>query len=262
MSLLEIIILSIIEGITEFLPISSTGHMILAADLMQMENTEFLKTFEISIQFAAILAVVIMYRDRLLAGITLYYKLFWAFIPTAVVGLLFYSAIKGYLFNTIVVSITLILGGIALVLLDRWTKNRERKIATLESISTKGALTIGFMQCLALIPGTSRAAATIIGGVVAGYNHKQATEFSFLLAIPTMAAATGYDLLKTASAITSEQFFLLLMGGFFAFVFAWLAVKIFLKIVVDYGFRHFGYYRIALGGLFLILTWLFDVNIF
>lgn len=262
MSLLEVIILSIIEGITEFLPISSTGHMILAADLMQMENSEFLKTFEISIQFAAILAVVMIYRDRLLAGLTLYYKLFWAFIPTAIVGLLFYSAIKGFLFNTIVVSVMLILGGIVLVLLDKWTRNREKKFVTLESISTKGALSIGLMQCLALIPGTSRAAATIVGGVVAGYNHKQATEFSFLLAIPTMAAATGYDLLKTASSITSEQITLLLFGGFFAFIFAWLAVKIFLKIVVDYGFRHFGYYRIALGVLFLSLAWVFDKNLF
>lgn len=262
MSLLEVIILSIIEGITEFLPISSTGHMILASHMMGMENTEFLKTFEIAIQFAAILAVVVIYRQKLLTSLQLYFKLFWAFIPTAVTGLLFYSAIKGQLFNTVVVSTMLIIGGIVLILLDYWSKSRTTQYEELEDISTKGALIIGIAQCFALIPGTSRAAATIVGGVVAGYNSKQATEFSFLLAIPTMAAAAGYDLLKTASLITGEQLFLLGVGSIFAFIFAWAAVKMFLKIVVDYGFRHFGYYRIALGGLFLGLAWFFNMPLF
>lgn len=262
MDLFEVIVLSIIEGITEFLPISSTGHMILAAEIMQMENSPFLKTFEISIQLAAILAVVIIYRDRLLGGLTLYYRLFWAFIPTAVIGLLFYSTIKGFLFNTGVVSTMLILGGIILVMLDKWDNEKERPIPTLESVSSWKAFLIGVAQCFALIPGTSRAAATIIGGVVVGFDRKQATEFSFLLAIPTMVAATGYDLLKTASMLTSEQVFLLLAGGVFAFIFAWLAVKVFLRIVVSYGFRHFGYYRIVLGLLFISLAWFFDLSLF
>lgn len=262
MSIFEVIILSIIEGITEFLPISSTGHMILASHLMGMENTEFLKTFEISIQLSAVLAIVVMYRDKLFAGLQLYYKLFWAFIPVAVVGLLFYDEIKALLFNTVVVSVMLILGGIVLILLDRWTRQRETQYDNLEDISTKSALMIGIAQCFALIPGTSRAAATIIGGAAIGYNERQATEFSFLLAIPTMAAATGYDLFKTASAISMEQFLLLGMGSVFSFIFAWFAVKGFLKIVDHYGFRHFGYYRIALASVFLVLAFGFNITLY
>lgn len=262
MSLIEVIILSIIEGITEFLPVSSTGHMILAAELMQIQSTEFLKSFEIAIQLAAILAVIIIYRQRLVAGIKLYHKLFWAFIPVTVVGFLFYSVIKGVLFNTLVVSVMLILGGIVLVLLDSWTENRPAKYKTIDAISNPGAFLIGIIQCLSLIPGTSRAAATIIGGVAAGYDRKQATEFSFLLAIPTMAAATGYDLVQTGSLLTSHQVFLLFAGSLFSFAFAWLAVKLFLKIVVSYGFRHFGYYRIVLGLLFLGLSWFLGISLF
>lgn len=262
MSIFELIILSIIQGITEFLPISSTGHMIIAAHMMGMENTEFLKTFEISIQLSTVLAIVIMYRGKLLAGLNLYFKLFWAFIPVSVVGLLFYSAIKGALFNTTVVTTTLILGGIVLIWLDKWTKERETRYDQLEDISTKGALLIGFVQCLALVPGTSRAAATIIGGVAAGYNERQATEFSFLLAIPTMVAATGYDLFKTGSTFTGEQFAMLGIGSVIAFIFAWIAVKGFLKIVDHYGFRHFGYYRIALAVVFMVLAWGFNITLY
>lgn len=262
MSIIEVIILSIIQGITEFLPISSTGHMILAAHVIGMENTEFLKTFEISIQLSTVLAIVIMYRGKLFAGLKLYYKLFWAFIPVAVIGFLFYDFIKAILFNTIVVSTTLILGGVILIWLDRWTRERETKFKNLEDISTKKALLIGLAQCFALIPGTSRAAATIIGGAAIGYNERQATEFSFLLAIPTMAAATGYDLFKTASGISMEQFVLLGMGSAFAFIFAWLAVKGFLKIVDHYGFRHFGYYRIALAVVFLVLAFGFNITLY
>lgn len=262
MSIIELIILSIIQGITEFLPISSTGHMILAAHMMGMENTEFLKTFEISIQLSTVLAIVIMYRGKLLAGLNLYFKLFWAFIPVSVVGLLFYSTIKSVLFNTAIVSTMLILGGVVLIWLDKWTRERGTRYDKLEDISTKNALLIGLFQCLALIPGTSRAAATIIGGVFAGYNERQATEFSFLLAIPTMVAATGYDLLQTGSTFTGEQFAMLGFGSILAFIFAWIAVKGFLKIVEHYGFRHFGYYRIALGGLFLILAWGFNITFY
>lgn len=262
MSIIEVIILSIIEGITEFLPISSTGHMILASHLMGMENTEFLKTFEISIQLSAVLAIVVMYRDKLFAGLQLYYKLFWAFIPVSIVGLLFYDAIKTVLFNTIVVSVMLILGGIVLIWLDKWTRNRETQYKELEDISAKSALMIGIAQCFALIPGTSRAAATIIGGAAIGYNERQATEFSFLLAIPTMAAATGYDLLKTASGISMEQFVLLGLGSVFSFIFAWVAVKGFLKVVDSYGFRHFGYYRIGLAIVFLILAFGFNITLY
>lgn len=262
MSIIEVIILSIIQGITEFLPISSTGHMILAAHVMGMENTEFLKTFEISIQLSTVLAIVLMYRGKLLAGFKLYYKLFWAFIPISVVGFLFYDPIKAVLFNTVVVSVMLILGGLVLIWLDKWTRERETQYEELEDISTKSALMIGIAQCFALIPGTSRAAATIIGGAAIGYNERQATEFSFLLAIPTMAAATGYDLFKTASGISMEQFMLLGIGSVFAFIFAWIAVKGFLKIVDSYGFRHFGYYRIGLAAVFLILAYGFGITLY
>lgn len=254
MNFFDVVILSIIEGLTEFLPVSSTGHMILVSNLMLLKNTEFLKTFEISIQLGAIFAVVVMYRQRLLRSLEIYFKLFVAFLPAAVIGFLAYSSIKSYLFNGYVVSVALIIGGIILILLDNWTDNRPQEFVDLQKVSYKGALVIGFFQCLAMIPGTSRAAASIFGGIAAGFDRKQATEFSFLLAIPTMMGATGYDLLKSGGALNGNQTGLLIAGGILAFIFAWAAVKVFIKMVVKYGFKHFGYYRIIIGVLFLILS--------
>ncbi|MEN9443183.1 MAG: hypothetical protein RIS47_73 [Bacteroidota bacterium] len=252
MTLIQSIILAIIEGLTEFLPISSTGHMILASAAMNIGENEFVKTFEIAIQLGAILAIALMYIKRFMQGIDIYLKLMAAFLPTAVVGLLAYKYIKALLFNPTVVSISLIVGGIILILIDKRVVNTKSKTENLADISYKNAFYIGLMQCLSMIPGTSRAAATIVGGVFNGLDKKQATEFSFLLAVPTMFAASGYDLLKTPIKFTSQELMLLGIGSVIAFVTAWFAVKIFLKIVERYGFIHFGIYRIVLGVIFLI----------
>lgn len=252
MSIIQAIILAIIEGITEFLPVSSTGHMILASSAMSIHEDEFVKTFEIMIQLGAIFAIALMYMNRFFQSITIYLKLLIAFIPTAVIGFLAYDFIKAYLFNPTVVSISLIVGGIVLIWIDKKVMKQETEVVSLEDIPYKNAFYIGLIQCLSMIPGTSRAAATIVGGVFNKLNKKQATEFSFLLAIPTMFAASGYDLLKTPVDFDKPQIIMLVIGLVFAFISAWFAVKIFLKIVENYGFTYFGYYRILLGIIFLL----------
>ncbi|MEI6613670.1 MAG: undecaprenyl-diphosphate phosphatase [Chrysiogenales bacterium] len=253
MNLIQSIVLAIIEGLTEFLPVSSTGHMILASSIMKIQNDAFVKTFEISIQLGAILAIVVVYSKRFWQGISIYLKLGMAFIPTAIIGFLAYDFIKAYLFNSIIVAVSLIFGGIVLILIDKKMVNQKSKTDVLQNITYKHAFFIGLIQCFSMIPGVSRAAATIIGGVFNGLDKKQATEFSFLLAVPTMFAATGYDLLKTSIVFSKNEIFLLGIGLIVAFFTAWIAVKIFLKIVEKYGFKHFGYYRIIIGILFLML---------
>lgn len=253
MSLLEAIILGIVEGLTEFLPVSSTGHMILTSYLLQMQETNFLKTFEVVIQLGAIFAIVWLYAKRFLTSVDIYFKLAVAFLPTGVIGLLAYKAIKAYLFNPTVVAVSLIVGGIVLILTDRKLENSVTKYQDVSDISYKRAFLIGLIQCFSMIPGVSRAAATIIGGVFNGLDKKQAAEFSFLLAVPTMFAASGYDLLKADIAYTSNNMMLLAVGLLVAFIAAWLAVKGFLKYIHLIGFRHFGYYRILVGIVFLIL---------
>lgn len=257
MNIFNAIILGLIEGITEFLPISSTGHMILASDFLNLPNTDLLKSFEIAIQLGAIFAIVILYSSRFLSDIKMYKRLFVAFIPTAVIGFLFYDFIKTHLFNPIIVAVSLILGGIFLIFLDKWIKNQNKdesianKSATKE-ITYKDAFIIGLFQNLAMIPGVSRAAATITGGVFRGMSKKQAMEFSFLLAVPTMVVATGYDLIKTSNSYTSYEFGLLAIGCVTAFISAWIAVKLFISIVDTYGLAIFGYYRIVLGVVYLL----------
>jgi undecaprenyl-diphosphatase len=254
MTLFQAIILAIIEGLTEFLPVSSTGHMILASAVMKVQDAEFAKTFEIVIQLGAILAVAVLYIKRFFVSIDIYLKLIAAFIPTGIIGLLAYKTIKAYLFNPFVVSIALIVGGVILILLDKWTENKKSDFENVENISYAGAVKIGLFQCISMIPGVSRAAATIFGGIFAGFDRKLATEFSFLLAIPTMFAATGKDLLESRDMINLENGKLLLVGGAVAFIFAMIAVKGFIVFVQKYGFKHFGYYRIVLGILFLSLS--------
>lgn len=255
MTLFQSILIAIIEGITEFLPISSTGHMILASTALGIHEDEFVKTFEVFIQLGAILAIALMYIKRFLRSLTIYFKLVTAFLPTAVVGLLAYDYIKAYLFNPVVVSVSLILGGVVLLFIDKKVLQQRTTVAEVEDISYKNAFFIGLFQCLSMVPGTSRAAATIIGGVFNGLDRKQAMEFSFLLAVPTMMAAGGYDLLKTDLAFTSEQLGLLAIGFVVAFVSAWVAVKLFLTYVSTHGFMVFGWYRIVLGLLFLLFMW-------
>ncbi len=252
MDIVQTIILAVIEGITEFLPISSTGHMILASSIMKIHDNSFVKSFEIAIQIGAILAIVMLYYKRFLHGIKIYIKLGIAFIPTAIVGFLAYKTIKLYLFNPLGVSLALIIGGIILIIIDKRVVARETKYAELEDISYKHSVFIGLVQCVSMIPGVSRAAATIIGGVFNGLNKKQATEFSFLLAVPTMCAATGYDLLKTEANFSSQELMLLAIGFLVAFIFAYLAVKVFLQIVENHGFKYFGYYRIVIGVMFIL----------
>lgn len=251
MDIVETIILAVVEGLTEFLPISSTGHMILAAAVMKIHENEFVKSFEIAIQLGAILAIASMYAKRFLQGIEIHLKLITAFIPTALVGFLAYDFIKSVLFNPIVVSVSLVIGGIILILIDGLMISRESRTPSLEKISYKNAFYIGLVQCLSMVPGTSRAAATIVGGVFNGLDKRQATEFSFLLAVPTMFAAAGYDLFKTSIEFSGQEIMLLTIGLIGAFVSAWIAVKMFLRIVDKYGFKHFGYYRIVIGLIFL-----------
>ncbi len=252
MNIIEVVILAIVEGLTEFLPVSSTGHMILAAEAMKMEDSDFLQTYEVSIQLGAILAIVWLYSEKFFKGITLYVKLFIGFIPAAVIGYWAYSTIKLYLFNPAIVAIALVIGGIILIVLDRKVISQTSRYKDVEDISYYHAFVIGCFQCIAMIPGVSRSASCIIGGVFNGLDKKQAMEFSFLLAVPTMAAATGYDLLRNYDKITSNEIGLLLLGSAVAFVAAFFAVKIFLQLVENYGFKHFGYYRIALGIAFLV----------
>ena len=253
MNIIQSIILSIIEGLTEFLPISSTGHMILASSIMNIPEDAFVKTFEISIRIGAIMAIVLLYAKRFLQGISIYLKLAIAFIPTGIIGFLAYPYIKTYLFNPIIVTVSLILGGIVLILIDKKVVGQESKTAELESISYKNAFFIGLFQSISMIPGVSRAAATIVGGIFNGLDKKQAIEFSFLLAVPTMFAATGYDLYKTPIVFSGHEIFLLSLGLVVAFITAWIAVKVFIKIVQNYGFKYFGYYRIIIGIIFLLL---------
>jgi undecaprenyl-diphosphatase len=254
MTIIQAIIIAIVEGLTEFLPVSSTGHMILTSSILGIENNAFLKTFEISIQLGAILAIVIMYVKRFFKSFEIYKKLIIAFIPTALVGFLAYGFIKEYLFNSIIVAITLILGGIILILVNRRMVNQVSEYKEVEDVSLKNAFYIGLIQCISMIPGVSRAAATIVGGTFNGFNKKQAMEFSFLLAVPTMFAATGYDLLKTPVEFTHNEIILLLVGLVTAFIVAWIAVKAFIAFVEKHGFVFFGWYRIAVGILYLLLV--------
>ncbi|MEK6482203.1 undecaprenyl-diphosphate phosphatase [Catalinimonas sp. 4WD22] len=251
MDIIDTILLGIVEGITEFLPISSTGHMILVSYLLKIEETDFLKTFEVFIQLGAISAIVWLYAQRLLNNWKLIFKLTIAFIPTGVVGLLAYEFIKTYLFSPLVVATSLFVGGLVLILIDKKVEGKEALHEETAALSIKNALMIGFFQCLAMIPGVSRAAATIIGGVMNGLNKKQAAEFSFLLAVPTMLAASGYDLLKSEIIFTDEQIISLGIGFILAFGTAWIAIKIFLRILTKVGFKYFGYYRVLLGCVFL-----------
>jgi len=255
MTLLQAIVIAIIEGLTEFLPVSSTGHMILASSLMGIHEDEFVKSFEVVIQLGAILAVLALYYKRFLVSFDIYLKLFVAFLPTGVIGLFAYKSIKAYLFNPTTVSISLIVGGVVLIVMDRWTEKKESRYVELEHISYLDALKIGFIQCISMIPGVSRSAATIFGGVYAGFNRVQAAEFSFLLAIPTMFAASGYDILKNHEAILNGNLNTLLIGALVAFLVAIVAVKAFVSFLTKYGFKHFGYYRIILGVLFLLYAY-------
>jgi len=249
MTPLDAVIIAIVEGITEFLPISSTGHMIIAERILGMKNTDFTKTFIVNIQFGAILSVVVLYWRKFVQSLDFYRKLFIAFIPAAVIGFLLNDYIDALLESVVVVAATMLAGGILLIFVDRWFHSPSQD----QRITSKKALIIGFFQCIAMIPGVSRSAATIIGGMSQKLDRTTAAEFSFFLAVPTMFAASAYKLLKSYQTITNENIGILLLGNAVAFVVAMLAIKSFIAYLTKHGFAVFGWYRIAIGLLILIL---------
>lgn len=256
MSILQAIIIAIVEGLTEFLPVSSTGHMIIASSFLGVPESDFKELFLISIQLGAIVSVVVLYRKRFFnfKDPIFYLKLLAAFIPAVIAGLLFKHAIEGLLKSNLVVAVSLLAGGIVLLFIDRLFKHPT--VDKTEQISYKQALITGVWQCLAMIPGTSRSAATIIGGMQQGFTRKLAAEFSFFLAVPTMFAATVkdvYDYYKKGNVITKDQAQLLAIGNIVAFVVALLAIKFFITYLQKHGFRVFGIYRIVAGVVLLVL---------
>ncbi len=253
MDLIQALILSLIEGVTEFLPISSTGHLLLATKFLNIPQTEFVKSFEIIIQLGAILSVVVIYWRRLLGNFKLWKNIVAAFLPTAVVGLVLYDFIKEVLFeNILVVVFALLIGGILLIVIEKLFKEKAHAIDSLERLTLKQSFLIGVAQSFSVIPGTSRAASTIIGGLLVGANRKVAVEFSFLLAIPTMMAATGLDLIKGDFNFSSQELMILAVGFIGSFITAMLVVKWFIKFVQTNNFFWFGVYRIVLAILFLV----------
>jgi len=256
MTLFETIIIAIVEGLTEFLPVSSTGHMILAKALLGVESTDFVKMFIVNIQFGAILSVVVLYWKRFFRVekfVDFYWKLFIAFVPAAVLGFAFGGLIDQLLESVLVVAIMLVLGGILMLFVDKWFNKPSEN----QEMDWKRALKIGFCQCIAMIPGVSRSMATIVGGMSTKLTRKNAAEFSFFLAVPTMAAATGYSLMKfmrdDGLQAFAENWDKLLIGNIIAFVVAMLAIKFFINFLTKYGFKAFGWYRIVVGGLIIIL---------
>lgn len=255
MDIIHAVILGIVEGITEFLPISSTGHLILASDLLNIEKTDFLSSFEISIQLGAIMSVVFIYWRKIFNNKVLFKTVTVAFLPAVIFGLIFYKLIKTYLFgNLIVVLISLFIGGILLIIFEYFYKEKSTAIDGAENISVKQALIIGLFQCLAMVPGVSRAASTIIGGLIIGLKRKTIVEFSFLLAIPTMFAATGYDLLKTGFNFSSAQWGIIAVGFITSFFVAWASIKWLLRFIQNHTFISFGIYRIAIAVLFWLMV--------
>ncbi|MGB3008708.1 MAG: undecaprenyl-diphosphate phosphatase [Chitinophagaceae bacterium] len=256
MNIIEAIIIAIVEGLTEFLPISSTGHMIIAEKLLGVPQNDFTKLFTVGIQLGAILAVVVLYWKKFIAPLktgkwNFYLKLLVAVTPALLLGFIFSEKIDSLLESSLTVAITMIAGGVILLFIDNVFK--KPTITTDENISYPGAFIIGLWQCVAMIPGVSRSAASIIGGMQQKLTRKLAAEFSFFLAVPTMAAATGYKLLKGYKTISTEDIKLFAIGNLVAFVVAMLAIKFFIGFLQKHGFKLFGYYRIIGGVLLLAL---------
>ena len=274
MDIIQTIIIAIVEGLTEFLPVSSTGHMIIAQNLLGVESTPFVKAFTIIIQFGAILSVVCLYWDRFFklnhtpapAGSTawqkflhkwdFYWKLLVAFIPAAVIGLLAKKTglIDRFLESVEVVAVMLVVGGIFMLFCDKLFNKGSEDV----KLTDRKAFNIGLFQCIAMIPGVSRSMATIVGGMAQNLSRRKAAEFSFFLAVPTMAAATGLDVLEVlfdgeVNWATPSNLWLLLLGCVVAFIVALLAMKWFVAFLTKYGFKAFGWYRILVGGLILVL---------
>lgn len=256
--ILNALILGVVEGVTEFLPISSTGHLILASDLLGASGERW-KVFNIVIQTGAMLAIVWEYRARFFrVDVALYRNLIVAFIPAAVVGLAFSKYIKAYLFHPVPVAIAFIVGGFVILAVDRG--ERHSRVETTQAMSWLDALKVGIAQCFALIPGTSRSGATIIGGMLFGLSRQAATEFSFFLAVPTLIAAGGYDLLKNRALLSAADAPIFAVGLLVAFVSAFVVVRWLIRYVATHDFRPFAWYRIAFGALVLLTAYLGWVN--
>ena len=262
MNWIHSIIIAIVEGLTEYLPISSTAHMIFTTNLLGVSEDDFVKMFQIAIQFGAILAVVVLYHRKFLNfnNFRFYLKLIYAVIPALILGYLFNDKIEAVLERPVPIAIVLVLGGLVLLFIDRYFQNP--KILSEQEISNKQAVIIGFWQCLAMMPGTSRSAASIIGGMQQGLSRKAAAEFSFFLAVPTMAAATAYSVflkkwgesgLRGYELITqsSQHWYSFCIGNLVAFVVAMLAIKLFIGMIKKFGFKFWGWYRIIVGALLL-----------
>lgn len=254
MDLFTAVILGIVEGVSEFLPISSTGHMILASQLMGLNHTDFLKSFEISIQLGAILSVVVLYRRMLLMDAAVIQRIIVAFIPTGFLGLTLYRLVKGYLLGSpSVVLWSLLIGGVFLVAFEAWQGERKDAEADIKNISYRDAFIIGLFQSIAMIPGVSRSASTVVGGLILGMKRKTVVEFSFLLAVPTMLSATLYDLIKTGSRMSLVETHYLLVGFATSFIVALVSIKFLLRFVQTHTFIPFGIYRIVLAVLWFVI---------
>lgn len=255
MSIFQAIIVAIVEGLTEYLPISSTGHMIITEHLLGVASTDFTKLFTVTIQLGAILAVVVLYWKKFFdfSRWQFYVKLIIAVLPAIALGALFSDRIDELLESPTTVAITMLVGGVILLFIDKLFNHHP--VTDEANVTNKNAFLIGVWQCLAMIPGVSRSAASIIGGMQQGLTRKLAAEFSFFLAVPTMCAATGYKLLKGYKTFSSEHIQLLAIGNIVAFVVAIAAIKFFIGFLQKHGFRLFGWYRIIAGIILLILIW-------
>lgn len=253
MTLFQVVLLSFIEGLTEFLPISSTGHLILTSAILGIQEEGFIKSFNIIIQFGAILSVLVLYWRRFLPNLEFYKKLVIAFLPAAVIGFAVKNRIDEILGSVQIVAWALIAGGIILVWSDRYYKDKPGQ-KTIETMSWMDCLKLGLLQCFAFIPGVSRSGATIVGGMYLGMSRREAAEFSFFLAVPTLAGATLIKTLKILPELNSAHWGSLAGGIVLSFFFALLAIKFFIELVSRFGFKHFGYYRIILGTVILIMV--------
>lgn len=263
MSLIEAIIIAIVEGLTEFLPVSSTGHMIITQGILGIKSDDFVKAFTIIIQFGAILSVIVLYWKRFFQSVDFYLKLLAGFIPAAVLGFLLSDYIDDLLENVYVVATMLVLGGIVMLFVDKWFNNPNPKPED-QKLTYKNAFIIGLFQCIAMIPGVSRSMATIVGGMTRKLTRKNAAEFSFFLAVPTMAAATAYKVYKLIKvpdgglfdfdfSVLIDNMAVLVIGNIVAFIVAMAAIKFFIGFITKYGFKLFGWYRIVVGILILVL---------
>ncbi len=254
MNLIHAVILGIVEGITEFLPISSTGHLILASNLLQISQSEFVKTFEIVIQAGSILAVAVLYWQKTLSNFELAKRVIVAFIPTAIIGFILYKFIKHILIgNPYVVLFSLLIGGIALIGVELLFKKSGHEQKEEKEITYEKAAVIGLFQSIAVIPGVSRSASTIVGGMLLGVSRKNATEFSFLLAVPTMLAATLLDLKSSSFSFNSNEWLMLAVGFIVSFAIALFAIKWLIKYVQSNNFIAFGIYRIVISIVYFLL---------